>query len=357
MKLLVFRSQRTSDTPEPDEYSQEFDTVYADRVIGNLVNDKSFCTACGPDCIACRTPYGRRFGENIAGVVGFPSVMPYVLEKPKKKVPKSVPQHDILIAIHIHEQILIECLKCCCEWGTRGVIVPLEETGWVSGATQAEARRICEAQEVEIAFPKPFCSLNPPTGSLLAEFRKEFHIGYPDVELHVQDNRIVEAKVHVSAPCGATYYIARWLKGKSLDDDLKYEIVSKRLHSYPCTAGMDWDEDLDDTVLHVSGKAHYRILDQLGLAGPSDEPETVVSPLGKALPRPVPIAENVRNIEEAKAAILDRLVKNEAVPLKALRRMRRITPAALNTALLTLRREGSIVLRGGEVRLGAPSDE
>ena len=357
MKLLILKSQRTPDTPEPGEYSQEFDTVYADRVIGNLVNDPSFCTACGPDCIGCRAPYGRRFGDRIAGVIGFPSVIPYVLEKPEEKVPQDVPRHDILIAIHIHEQILVECLKRCREWGTRGVIVPLEETGWVSGATMAEGRRICEAEGIEIAFPKPFCSLNPPAGSLLAAFRKEFHIGYPEVELCVQDNRIVEANVHVSAPCGATYYIARWLKGRSLDDDLKYEIVSKRLHSYPCTAGMEWDEDLGDTVLHVSGKAHYRILEQLGLAEPSDEPETVVSPLGKALPRPVPVAQNVRNIEDAKAAILARLSKSEAVPLKALRRMGKITPAALNTALLTLRREGKIVLRGGEVRAGKPRDE
>jgi len=356
MKILVLKSQRTPDAREPDEYSQEFDTVYAERVIGNLGNDPSFCTACGPDCIACRAAYGRRFGDRIAGVVGFPSVMPYVLEKPEEKVPQAVPRHDILIAIRIHEQILIECLKRCGEWGTRAVIVPLEETGWVSGATIAEGRRICEAQDIEIAFPKPFCSLNPPAGSLLAEFREEFHIGYPNVELRVEDNRIAEANVHVSAPCGATYYIARWLKGKRLDDDLKYEIVSKRLHSYPCTAGMDWDEDLGDTVLHVSGKAHYRILDQLGLKGPADEPETIVSPLGKAVPRPVPVAENVRNIEEAKAAILDRLGKDEAAPLKALRRMGKITPAALNTALLVLRREGRIVLRGGEVRAAEPRD-
>jgi len=350
MKILIFKSRRTLDAPPPDEYSQEFDTVYADRVIGNLTNDASFCTACGPDCIGCRAPYGRRFGDRIAGVIAFPAVLPYVLERPAERVPENIPRHDVLIAIHIHEQILIECLKRCREWGTRGVIMPLEETGWVSGSARAEAQKICEAQGVEIAFPKPFCSLNPPEGSLLGEFRKTFHIGYPDVELRVEDNRIAEANVQVSAPCGATYYIARWLKGKSLDDDLKYEVVAKRLHSYPCTAGMDWDEELDDTVLHVSGKAHYRILAPLGLDQASDEPDAVLSPLGKTVPRPVPVAENVRNIEDAKTAILARLAKGEAVPLKAFRRMGKIVPAALNTALLTLRREGKIVLRGGEVR-------
>ena len=349
MKILILRSERAPDAPEQDEYSQEFDTVYADRVIGNLVGDRSFCTACGPDCVGCRAPYGRKFLDRMAGVIVFPAVMPYVLERPEEHVPADVPEHDVLIAIHVHEQVLVECLKRCKAWGTRAAIVPQEAPGWISGSAKREAEDLCKPQGIEIAFPKPFCSLKPPAGTLLAEFREFFHIGYPDVELSVEDNRIMDARVHVSAPCGATYYIARWLKGKTLDDDLKYEIVSKRLHSYPCTSSMEWDDEIDDTVLHVAGQAHYRILAPIG-KDVDEEPETIVSPLGKTLQKPVPIAENVRNVENAKQAVLAELAKQDAVPLAALRRIKRIDPAALNAGLLILRQEGRITLRGPVVR-------
>ena len=350
MKIVVFRSERAEGGPPADDaYSQTFDTRHADRVIGNLTNEDDFCTSCQEDCIHCRRLYGRSFAGRIAGVIAFPGTMPYVLETPADHVPGDVPQHDVLIAISIHEQVLIESIKQCAQWGTRGVVVPIEAPGWITGAAMAQAEKICRKRRIEIAFPKPFCNLAPPQGSLLDAFRRTFRIGFPEVELTVRDGVIQKADVKVSAPCGSTYYIARWLQGRRVDDDLKYEVISKRLHSYPCTSSMEWDEDLEDTILHVAGQNHYTILDQLGAPPGEDRDALVISPTGIAVPKPIPVSENLRNVEEAKEAILRALPVEGSVPLSHLR-IGPSTPAAMNTALVILKRQGRIRIDGDTVR-------
>ena len=349
MKIVVFRSRRCEgDDKAKNAYSQELDTRYADRVIGNLTSGDDFCTACGADCVRCRKAYGRCFGDSIAAVVAFPAVLPHVLEHPSEYVPQVVPAHDILIVICIHEQILIECLKECRNWGTRGVIVPVEAPGWLSAAAKAEAEGICEDKGIEIAFPKPFCNLRPSAGSLLAEFRETFHIGFPEIQFTVTRGVIEKAHVKVSAPCGATYYIARWLVGRSLQDDLKHEVISKRLHSYPCTGSMAWDHELGDTILHVAGQNHYSVLTQLDQEI-EEEPHVFFSPTGKAVPKPVPVSENVRQIEGAKAAILEALQAKGSVSLAELRNIARPRPA-VHSALLILKKEGRIKVEGHTVR-------
>ena len=241
-------------------------------------------------------------------------------------------------------------LKRCEPWGTRGVVVPIESGDWVSGSARSQAGEICRRLGVEVAFPKPFCDFDPQPGSVLAEFRRQFHVGKPEVTLTVADGRIQRAYVEVSAACGATYYVARWLEGRRVDDDLKYEVVARRMHSYPCTASMKWDDELGDTILHVAGKAHDAILAPL-LPRPDTEaePGMVMSPVGLMLPKPVAARENVQNIERAKQAILEELAGSGAVSLQSLRRRRKISPAAAYSALLLLEQEGKVRTEGGMI--------
>ncbi len=333
-----------------DPYTQEFGGLYADRVIGNLAAPAGFCTACGPDCVECRATYRRRFADNIAEIIAFPSVLPHLLETPWDYVPEQIPPHDVVLAINIHEQILVEMLKRCVERGAMGIVVPLEAGHWISPAAREQAREICRGRRVEIAFPKPFCSFDPPAASLLAEFRRHFHIGKPEVELRVEAGRIEEALVTVSAACGATYYVARWLAGRRVDDDLEHEVVSKRLHSYPCTASMSWDDELGETPLHVAASAHEEIIAPLrAKAAHLVEPCVVMSPLGRMIAKPVPVRENMENIERAKRAILNALDRGEAVTLRNVRTKWKITPAAIDSALLILKQEGKIRTAGGKI--------
>jgi len=351
MRILILRSERrpAGDGPK-DPYTQVFSSPYADRVIGNLRGEDSFCASCGPDCTACRRPYDRRFAERIAGVIALPPVLPYLLEKPAEYVPRELPPHEILLAINIHEQILVEMVRACSRGGTRGVVVPLEAPDWISRSARDEVIAICRDGGLEVALPKPFCSFDPPEGSLLAEFRDRFHIGHPKVDLDVEDGIIKRAHVRVSAACGATYFVARWLEGERVDEDLKYRVISKRLHSYPCTASMKWDRDLGDSPLHVAGQAHYEILAPLEKEI-RREPAMVVSPLGRVVRKAVPVQENLDNIERAKDVILEALQDREAVTLESLRENRSVTPAALDSALVILKHEGKIRTQRGQIAL------
>jgi len=223
------------------------------------------------------------------------------------------------------------------------VVVPLEAPGGVCGATKKQAREICSVQKIEIAFPKPFCSFKPEAGTFLDTFRRYFHIGYPEVELTVENGRITDTNVIVSAACGATYYIARWLKGKRLDENIKIDVVSKRLHSYPCTASMAWDDEINDTPLHIGGHAHYAILDPVQYTEEEDS-QMIASPLGMMLQKPVPVHENLKNIQTAMDYIQERLDTENAIPLSQLRSTDKISPAAMSSALLILKKEGKICI-------------
>lgn len=352
MKLVILRSEKNGvEKKTEDHYLQECDTHYADRVIGNLRGEQGFCTSCAADCIHCRTPYRRNFDKDIAAVLGFPAVLPYILEHPARYLPADVPRHDVLLAVCIHEQILVEFLKRCKQWGTRGVVVPLEAPNWITHSGRAQARRVCEANGIEIEFPKPFCAFQPPEGGVLAEFRRRFHVGYPEVELTVKDGRITRTHVKVSGGCGSTYYIARWLLGKRVDEDLEFEVLSKRLHSYPCTASMERDPELnDDTCLHIAGDAHRTILLSLkGATKQEEKPAMVLSPVGKMVQKAASPSENLRNIENAKGLILERLRNGSTVTLSSLRHVKKITPAAIHSALLLLKREGRIEVEGNRI--------
>ncbi len=345
MKVLILRSKRLAETSTRDAFSQEFDTIYSERVIGNIVGEKDFCSACGPDCVNCRQDLERKFAGDIAAVIDLPAVLPHLLETPGDYVPSDIPPHDILMAIGVHEQILLAMLERLAGGPTRGVVVPLEAPDWISQSAISRAEEICRHSGIELSLPKPFCDFDPPPGSVLDEFRRTFCIGKPEVELSVRDGRIEKAHVNVSAACGATYYIARWLTGKRVDDDLKYDVIARRLHSYPCTASMKWDNELGDTVMHVAGKAHYEILRQLGQES-EDDPEMIASPIGVMVHKPLSARENIQNIEQATEAILKQLATDGSVSLESLRTQRRITPAAAYTAVLILTQQGKIRTEG-----------
>jgi hypothetical protein len=342
MKLAVFRSDPAPHVEGGDpDYTIRFESRYAGRFLGNLRGAEDFCTACGPACTFCRKKLDRRFGDSIVEIVRFPGLLPYILERPAECVPRDLPPHDVLVIIDIHEEILLETLKVCRKWGVRGVVAPIESLDWISGAARAEAERICAREGIAIAFPKPFCAFRPPEGSHLAEFRRFFHIGAPEVRFEIANGKIKSAEVEISAPCGGTYYIARGLAGISLDEDL-IQVISKRLHSYPCTASMAWDDEINDTILHVGAHSHFHILE--GIAEIRDSEETVISPLGKAVLKPVPIAENLRNVEEAESAILAQLASGRPLTLADLRAQKEHSPAAIHSALLNLARAGHIRL-------------
>ncbi|MFX0107217.1 MAG: thymidylate synthase, partial [Candidatus Hodarchaeota archaeon] len=76
--------------------------IFAERVIGNLINFKTFCEGCEPSCSECRQGYGSYVGD-IMGLhyVDIPSTK--MIEDPEKYIDEmNLPEADILFLVAIH---------------------------------------------------------------------------------------------------------------------------------------------------------------------------------------------------------------------------------------------------------------
>jgi len=256
MKLLVLRSVNQGHAK--DAFSVCMNTTYAEKVLGHLSDKGQFCSACGKECVQCRRQYDLDFSQDIVGVLTFPAVLPAIVEKPQEFLPPSVPDHDVLLALAVNEEILAAFVERFAIG--KGIVIPIEAGEWISPHGVATITTLCNAKGIEVAFPKPFCSFDPPQGSVLGEFRKAFRIGKPQIEFSVRDGVIAETTAVCSAPCGATYYMARWLKGARVDENLTH-VVEKLLSCYPCTAGHTIDPEFKDSIMHQACKIQKRIVD------------------------------------------------------------------------------------------------
>ncbi len=254
MNVLILKSVESP--PPPGEYTVSMNTAYADRFIGHITNASGFCTACGNNCIACRDGYGLDFSQEIAGVLSFPARLPVMIDDPESYLPRDIPAHDVLVAISVHEELLLSFIDMFPV--SRGIIVPSEAPGWISPYAKKKILEKCAEKHIEVAFPKPFCSFSPRSGILL-EFQEYFRVGKPKLQIHLENNIIRNARVECSAPCGATYYTARGLTGKGLDEDLVM-VIDTMLSSYPCTASTEVDREFQDSIIHQAVKIQRSVL-------------------------------------------------------------------------------------------------
>jgi len=257
MKILILRS--VENQRPRGEYTVSMNTAYADRFIGHITDAADFCTACGNDCISCRKGYKLDFSQDIAGVVPFPSRLPIMIDDPEDYLPSDVPSHDVLVAISVHEELLLSFVDRFPL--SRGIIIPSEAPGWISPYAKNAITEKCSKKNIEVAFPKPFCSFSASSG-VLREFRNYFRVGKPEMNIYLEGNKIRHARVECSAPCGATYYTARGLTGKSLDEDLVL-IIDTMLSSYPCTASTEVDREFQDSIIHQAVKIQRNVLSSI----------------------------------------------------------------------------------------------
>ncbi len=256
MRIVILRSSPDIGTAQMDDYSVIMNTLYADRLLGHMRDSGDYCHACADDCIACRKRYSLDLSHLIAGIYSLPSVLPVMVDDPEKYIPREVAPHDILIGVSVHEEILISFIRTYPI--ARAVIIPIEESNWISPYAKKVIEGICTERGIEVAFPKPFCSFNPRKG-VLYEFQKEARIGKADVCFRAEHGKIVEAEVLCSAPCGATYYVARHLIGRTIDNTL-VQTIDSLLSSYPCTAGRSRDREFDDSITHRAVQIQRDIL-------------------------------------------------------------------------------------------------
>ncbi|MFH1707355.1 MAG: DUF166 family protein [Planctomycetota bacterium] len=263
MRVLILRSVPGGGPAGP--FTVRMDTACAERVLRHLQGGEDACSACGRRCVQCRARYDLDRSGAIAGVIDFPAVQPAVVEEPEACLPAAAPAHDILLAIAVQEQILA---AWAARFPARGIIVPREHGDWISPHGMQTLADIARRQGAEVAFPRPFCNF-APAGGVLAAFQSAFGIGRPAVAAAVADGRITHATVRCSAPCGATYYVARHLEGAAVDRELPYR-ADMLLSAYPCTASHAVERDLGDSIIHEAVKVQRRALAGLlaGAPGP-----------------------------------------------------------------------------------------
>lgn len=265
MKIFVMKSVRTAPRGRPDlhtgPYTHTADTAYVGRFLQHIRGDGEYCHACGNNCRSCRSGYDLDFSDSIVGMLEFPATMSVMIDDPEEFIPCAVPDHDVLVAVGVNEEVL----KAFVETHpiARGVIVPIEGSSWISPYAISTITKICEKNGIECAFPKPFCSFDPET-EILKAFRREFRIGKPKIEYEIQGGVITGTKVRCSAPCGATYFTARRLQGRRLDEDLTF-VIDSALSAYPCTADRALDREFGDSITHQAVKIQRCVLQTLGV--------------------------------------------------------------------------------------------
>ncbi len=255
LKLLIVCSHPLDPRRRPGPFERQFDSAWADRFIQHLHNRRDLCTGCGDRCVHCRDWRVDDHTPEIVAVIRHPSILPELIDDPSDHLPNELPPHDILVAVQIHEEILIELPRLSVRAGGKALVAPVEAPDWIS--RWAKNKLIAEAKKhhTEVAVPKPFCALTAPRGSVIAAFIERFRIGMPDVEMEISDGRIARATARTSAPCGNSHYVAHNLQGIPVNDELAVE-VSRYWHAFPCTASMKQDPELGDTILHRGGQIH-----------------------------------------------------------------------------------------------------
>ncbi len=255
MKALIVCSQPKDADQPPGPFDKEFDSSWADRFIKHLRNERDFCTGCGDRCVHCRDWRVPDFGDDIAGIIRLPSLMPELLDDSSGYLLEKLPPHDVLIAIQIHEEILIDLPENSAKAGGKAIIAPVEAPEWVSRWAKGKLKEKAKEFGLEVAVPKPFCNLTLGSGQTIDKFIEYFRIGKPVAVIEAMDGRIAKAAAKISAPCGNSHYVAHSLQGYDINEELQFE-VSHYWHAFPCTASMKKDSELGDTILHRGGQIH-----------------------------------------------------------------------------------------------------
>jgi len=219
--------------------------------------------------------YGLRIVENIRKhgpsywkieSVSLPLNLPYIIDEPEDHLPPSLPQVDLIIFLSESQnapQLIPDLVPLT---GAKGVIVPIENSAWMSLGLKGQVREELERMGVGSVYPKNFCTLTDTTygngdraESYECEVISQFaqHIGSPEFRIRVnpETNIIEDIEVLRCSPCGSTYHAVEKTIGKHVDEALpKAGLICMQ---FPCLASMTMeqiDKGLYNTLMHLSGQ-------------------------------------------------------------------------------------------------------
>ncbi|MCX7597580.1 MAG: DUF166 family protein, partial [Armatimonadetes bacterium] len=157
---------------------------------------------------------------------------------------------DVVIAVHIHQDLLVELPELMARNGGRALIVPIEDPGWARPGLVRQVSELCRARGIECEFPKPFCALTPQT-PVIKQFSEEYAVGRPRLTMTQLDGVVVEVECLRGSPCGLTAWVAGKLVGTRTADETLASVHSLQA-AYPCLASMNMDPAYGDTLMHLA---------------------------------------------------------------------------------------------------------
>ena len=136
MKLLIVTNEKYNPVPRKP-FSVIMEDMFSERVVKHLQNDYAeICNGCGNDCDHCRDKFPALFPvdfkEDIAGVILLPAELPYYVDDPGDYLPDTLPPHDVMLAMHVHEDLLLSLPQRAKDAGAKALIVPSEDPAWLS---------------------------------------------------------------------------------------------------------------------------------------------------------------------------------------------------------------------------------
>jgi hypothetical protein len=179
-----------------------------------------------------------------------PRALPLVVDDPAEFLPGGLAAGEVIIAINLHPDLLLEIPSMVGGGSVRALIAPIEDPNWVKPGLQRQVTQACARYEIESAFPKPFCALECSTPAI-AEFCEQFRVGIPTFRIHQAGGKVAAVEVLRGSPCGLTDFVGQSLVGLPADETLP-EKAGQLHHSYPCLASMALDPETGDTVMHAS---------------------------------------------------------------------------------------------------------
>lgn len=250
LKILIAASQDVPAVPGP--FQIKFGGEFAARkFIPHITDGRGRQNFCSKRCLEYRRRYRLDFSDRIAGIMHFPAVLPEVVDEADLYLKEELPKHDVLIAIGVHPDILMELMKRAAAAGCGAIIIPREDPVWLDSSLLKKIREICESKNMEYAFPRPFCSLVRGHYRLINDFIEQFRIGRPEYRLILdKDEKVCDVRMIRSSPCGATYHVASGLIG--LRKKEVAEAANRLWHMYPCLSSSRMDPEIKDSPMHMA---------------------------------------------------------------------------------------------------------
>ncbi|MFQ6106223.1 MAG: DUF166 domain-containing protein [Thermoplasmata archaeon] len=211
--------------------------------------------------------YGERIAKNVEenGPEGFkveiltlPEGLPLVVDDPAEFLPESVPKADLVLALQENSsaaQLVAEIVKAA---DAKALIAPVDNSLWLPPGMRSQIERELARAGIAATFPRPFCVLDSVGDSVIDKFVEYF--GRPELDVKVDKDTVASVEVLRDSPCGCGRFVAKQLPGTKVRDAV--EKAGLAHHHYPCLSSMNVEDDLEDTLMHVSGLQMKKTVDK-----------------------------------------------------------------------------------------------